>query len=572
MNFFKKALSLLNKNEKIFLVFFLILSIITSFLEIIGIGLIIPIIYSIVDKKLLAENEIIIFVNNYLNLEPNQILYLIISSFVFVVFTKALLLTYQGYLQLNYFSKIHIRLFNDYFKKYLTSSWTFFMNTNTATLMRNFHSGISDYSGKLLSYFVVFFSEIILILVLVIFLLFLYPKISLIAFSILITIGLIVQRLTKKYNYRLGAIRQKYTALINKQIIQSFRITKLLKIMGKEKKFTDVFDELVTYETRSKHIQLFVERLPRIWIEFVFLCIIIISVIFFIKMGNEYEELLILLVTFSLVGFRLLPSLNKLLLCIQHIRYSAVTVDILVDEAKKLSRNSLKNFDNSKKLEIDDYKIELKDISFKYENSKDFLFKNLNMSIEKNSSIAIIGKSGVGKSTLVDIIIGVLEPIKGKIFIGKEDIKTIKNSWIKNIGYVPQDTYILDESLKKNIALGDDNNEIDEIKIREIITLLELESLVNRSSLGLDVILGDNGAKLSGGQKQRIGIARALYLNPKILILDESTSSLDLDTEKKILSIIQKLKNKMTIIIISHRDTVINFCENVVKLNFVNEK
>ena len=417
-----------------------------------------------------------------------------------------------------------------------------------------------------------FFSELILILVLIIFLLFLYPKISLVAFFILITIGLIVQRLTKKYNYRLGVIRQKYSALINKQIIQSFRITKLLKIMGKEKKFTDVFDELVTYETRSKHIQLFIERLPRIWIEFVFLSIIIISVIFFIKMGNEYGELFILLITFSLVGFRLLPSLNKLLLCIQNIRYSSVAVDILVEEAEKLSRNSLKNFDNYKTLKIDDYKIELKDISFKYENSKNFLFKDLNMLIEKNSSIAIIGKSGVGKSTLVDIIIGVLEPIKGKIFIGKEDIKTIKNSWIKNIGYVPQDTYILDESLKNNIALGDENNEIDEIKIREIITLLELEDLVNRSSLGLDVILGDNGAKLSGGQKQRIGIARALYLNPKILILDESTSSLDLDTEKKILSIIQKLKNKMTIIIISHRDTVINFCENVVKLNLMNEK
>ena len=170
-------------------------------------------------------------------------------------------------------------------------------------------------------------------------------------------------------------------------------------------------------------------------------------------------------------------------------------------------------------------------------------------------------------------MMGLIEPSRGQILIGNNKIEDIKGSWLKCIGYVPQETYILDDTLKANIALGVDKDKIDNAKIDEIVSLLELDKIVERSDFNSELVLGDNGVKLSGGQKQRIGIGRALYTNPKVLVLDEATSFLDLDTEKKIISIFEKLKNKITIVCITHRKSAATFCEEILDLNnLTNEK
>ena len=210
------------------------------------------------------------------------------------------------------------------------------------------------------------------------------------------------------------------------------------------------------------------------------------------------------------------------------LRYSSPQFNILLDEYENFKRIS--NFKKKEQIDkkIDDHTISLQNVSFQYEGSNEYIFRNFNLNINKNSSVAVMGKSGVGKSTLGDLMMGLIEPSSGNILIGSNKIQDVKDSWLKYIGYVPQETYILDDTLKANIALGVDNDKIDKSKIEEIISLLELDKIVERTELNSELILGENGVKLSGGQKQRIGLGRALYTNPKVLILDEATSLLDL--------------------------------------------
>ncbi len=568
MNFLKTVSQFLISNEKKYIIYLFILSLITSFLELAGIGMIVPLLYTFLDKEALVQNEYIILLRNHFSLDNyNELVIFIVIIFILVILLKSLIFTLHGYLQLKYFSNIHIRIVKEFYRNYIYSPWSLIMHTNTAVLLRNFQQGINDYTGKILSYLVAFFSEIILIIVFSVFLFVLYPIVSLSVFLFLAIITFISQRITKTLNYKLGAVRQKFNVMINKIIIQSFRVPKLLKIMGKEEKFIEIFENAVSTDTKSKYLQQFMEKLPKIWIEFIFAIIIICSLYIFISLGNEYNQLLNLLIIFGLVASKLLPSINKLLLIIQNIRYTASSVSILKKETEKFNYGISKILNKNKIQNITNYEINLNNVNFKYKNSEKIIFNNLNLSIKENTSLAIIGKSGVGKSTLGDLIIGVLKPNSGSVLVGDKDINDILETWLSYIGYVPQETYIFDDTLKKNIALGVDEDKVDEMKIKEIINILELETLTKRSKDGINLVLGDNGVKLSGGQKQRIGIARALYINPKVLILDESTSFLDIETEKKILTLLSNLKKQMTIIFITHRETAKNFCDDLIDLN-----
>ena len=209
--------------------------------------------------------------------------------------------------------------------------------------------------------------------------------------------------------------------------------------------------------------------------------------------------------------------------------------------------------------------IRIKDLTFAY-NSENIL-EDINLEIKKNSVVGIIGKSGVGKSTLIDLLIGLYIPNKGKIFIDDNDLSQTTSSWRNLIGYVPQNIYLLDDTLKKNVALGITDNLIDDDKVRLALKLSQLDGFVeDKLEKGINTIIGERGINLSGGQKQRIGIARALYKNPDIIILDEATSSLDLDTEKKLIDTIQDIKSGKTIVIISHRASTLKICDKIYEI------
>ena len=261
----------------------------------------------------------------------------------------------------------------------------------------------------------------------------------------------------------------------------------------------------------------------------------------------------------------MLPSSNKILLSLQKIKYSKSAIELIYEE--------IKNDYNEKLAEKTDLsfnfkKLSLKNLSFKYESANKFLFKDISLDISKGKIYGITGLTGSGKTTLADIIMCLNNKVDGKILLNDSlNLNEYKNSWQKLIGYVPQNIYLLDDTIKNNIAFGEFSNDIDEATLLKSIKLAKLEKLINNLEKGYDTNIGENGSKLSGGQIQRVGIARALYANPQVLILDEITSSLDVNTEEEIIDVIKNLKGEKTIILITHRLNMLKICDDVFELN-----
>jgi ABC-type multidrug transport system fused ATPase/permease subunit len=275
-----------------------------------------------------------------------------------------------------------------------------------------------------------------------------------------------------------------------------------------------------------------------------------------ILQGKQLNVIVPILGVFISAAFRMLPSLNRIMSSTQNIKYTQPVINLIYDELEnlnnftKITNNNILPFNNE---------IILSNIKFYYNNNKKTILDNISFNIKKGQSIGIIGQSGAGKSTIVDIILGLLNITKGSVLVDGIDISTSITSWQNNIGYVPQNIYLIDDSIIKNIAFGIEDEDINIERVNHTIELAQLSEFIDSLELGINSIVGDRGSKLSGGQKQRIGIARALYRNPQILILDEATSALDNETEHDFMKAINNLKGSITTIIIAHRlSTVAN--------------
>ena len=265
-------------------------------------------------------------------------------------------------------------------------------------------------------------------------------------------------------------------------------------------------------------------------------------------------------------AFRLMPSITKIMNCIQSIKWGEAVIKSIHDEIYQIDKKSIIESRNEKI--IFKKSIELKDINFNYNNSNKNILSGVNLNIKFGDSVGILGFSGSGKTTLINIILGLLKSTTGKILIDGKDINTGLQSWQSHIGYVSQSVYLTDDTLKKNIAFGSMKDEdIDPNKIKKALKDSQLEKLVLSLNNGLDTKLGEFGERISGGERQRIGIARALYNDPKLLILDESTNSLDSQTEEKILEDVISLNKSMTIIMIAHRLSTLSKCNRILKLS-----
>jgi len=290
---------------------------------------------------------------------------------------------------------------------------------------------------------------------------------------------------------------------------------------------------------------------------------LILSMLFLEK---ELLYIVPLLGLFAAAAFRIMPSLARIMNSIQTIIFYRPTVDSIYKEFdQESSQNDINEISPKKFFFTRD--IDLKNINFKYSESGPFILRNINLNIKSGTTIGLIGESGIGKTTLINIILGLIQPTDGSIHAdGINIFENIKN-WQSQIGYVPQDIYLSDDTIRKNIAFGLPEEKIDDIAINKAVTNAKLDSLVNNLSNGLDTKIGEFGDRISGGQRQRIAIARALYTNPKVFILDECTNSLDSKTEKQIIDEVNSLKGKKTIIMIAHRLSTLENCDRIYKVD-----
>jgi len=383
-----------------------------------------------------------------------------------------------------------------------------------------------------------------------------------ILFSILFFLG-------KKKLSNLGVERQKFGFINLKFINETFGGIKELKVSTNEEKIVNDFNINTIKIQKINYLFGFINQVPKLALE-----LFLISVIFiiFLTLKNLNYSLNEMILYFGILGavlIRILPGVNRLLVSSFSLNFYKASVDVISNEIlnEKLSNNLIEQItDPEDKLSFEK-NIELKNLSFKYPNREEQIFNEINLKIHKGEMVGIIGKTGTGKSTLVDIIIGLLKPTSGSITVDGKKIEKNLKGWMNKIGYVSQNVFLNDDSIKKNIAFyyKDENISLD--KINKSIKESQLEDFINNSNLGLDLNVGDKGLNISGGQRQRVGIARSLYKNSEILIFDEPTSSLDRKTEESFLKVINALKSKKTIIIISHKETILTNCDSIYNIS-----
>jgi len=565
----KKINLILDKKLKKTLFYFFIVTTLISILEILSIGLMIPLISAILDENFLSNNiRNINFFSQYSN---SQIIIFLLILIVFIYFFKALSLLFFSWLQFSYVAKLEATLCKKLYTNYLNKSYNFFTKINSSELIRNITKEVHIFSNLIIFNGLNFLLEILIVMFISIFLFIFNPKVTFLLLTLCVLISLCLIKLFKKKISKWSKERQLHEKMKIQHIQQGIGGIKEIKIFGNEKKFIEYYDKHnQRYAVIDKYFNV-VSQSPRIILEFFAILFFCTVIIFTYLSGINNSEILIMLAVFAAAAFRLLPSFNRLNVSVTNIRFGIPSIDILYDEkiheTKILPKQTDKNLNNIKdKINKFESSIKVKNLSFGY--NEDYILENINLEIKKNTIIGIIGTSGSGKSTLVDLLIGLHKPKKGSILIDNKNITLFDQSWKNLIGYVPQNIYLLDDTLEKNIAFGVSEPLIDNDRVINALKLAELYDFVkNNLSEGIHTNIGEGGIKLSGGQRQRIGIARALYKDPKVIFFDEFTSSLDLKTEEKILNTINYFRKNKTIIIISHRESSLKVCDHIFEMN-----
>lgn len=565
----KKINQILDKKlKKMLFVFFLVITVI-SFLEILSISLIIPLITVILNENAIKDylQNNFIFFNEYTS---SQIIIYLFSLMAIVYLLKAIALAFFSWLQFSFVARLEATLCKKLYNSYLNKSYKFFTEINSSELIRNITTEVHRFSNAIIFNGLNLFLEILVVVFISSFLLFFNPIVTFQLIILCFLISFIFIKLTKNQLMDWSKERQKHAKMKIQHIQQGIGGIKEIKILGNEKNFVDYYDKHnQRYATIDKYFNMITQS-SKIFLEFFAVLFFCLIVVYAHLSGVNNSEILIMVGVFAAAAFRLLPSFNRLNISISNIRYGITSIDILYNEKNNLSSLIDNSFKDTQELSFNkknifNLSIKVENLNFGYDNTN--VLENINLEIAKNSIIGIVGSSGSGKSTFVDLLLGLHKSRSGQINVDGVDIFSLNQQWRDCIGYVPQNIYLLDDTLKNNVAFGLNENQIDNKKIIQALKLSQLDELVkNNLKNGIDTNIGEGGIRLSGGQRQRIGIARALYKNPKLIIFDESTSSLDLKTEEKIIETIRLIRHEKTFIIISHRMSTLNACDIVYEI------
>jgi ABC-type multidrug transport system fused ATPase/permease subunit len=456
------------------------------------------------------------------------------------------------------------------FDNYLELSWEEHLKKNSADIIRNIQNEVQKITITI-NAFLELLTEILVFIIILFFLILWNPKIVMfliVLFGIICFLFLFLFK--KKINHWAAQIQENESAFF-KNIRESIGSIKEIKILDKKNMFIDELNSRIKKAQESRLRFETIQQSPRFFLEFTSVLSISLLTIYFLIQDYEMNEVLVNLGLIAIALFRIMPSTNRIVKNINDIRFGMNSVRIIEKENDLFIKNGLfiKKDENDKENIRFDNKIELKNIEFSYDESKKKIFNNLNIEIKKNTIIGIVGSSGSGKTTFIDILVGLILNRKGSLKVdGKEiDEKNVK-SYQKNFGYIPQNFYLFDNSVRQNIVINQHNsktsNEMEDKIILEILENLKLNKIL--SEKGLDTQVGENAIRLSGGQRQRLGIARILFHNKEILLLDEATNALDKQTEEEIFDFIYAMRNKKTIIISTHNIGMLKRCDAIYEI------
>ena len=548
--------------KKSYVTFLIFLMLISSLLDILSLGLVVPYISTIFDINEMNTNFYFIDLKNY---RSDQIIFYLTIVLILLFFFKTLLSIFTRWLISLFAYKQFAILQTKLMAAYQKMNYQEYIQRSSSEYIRNIRELCGecmtniDSSLRVLSEFIIFIAIIIFLGLI---------NFQILLFLVLATlpIFLIYEKVLKPININLGKIKITSLKQIYKSIDSGVKGLKEIRVLAKQNFFLDKISYYANKVYKTQKIAVLIIDSPRYVFEFFIISSSLIVFFFLTKKSSDFTAYLPSLGVFLLATLRLLPTLASITSNLSRIGYGQFAVQKVYDDLAKYSHSSENYFKQDKILEKNFLSLEMKNVSFNYKNSKLEVFNNINFSLVKNDCIGIVGESGSGKTTFIDMLLGLLQPSKGEIYLNNTRQENFSSSVIDKIAYLPQEPIILDEKIKTNISLETNEKLIDQNKIEEALERSSLKKVIANLSDKENTIIGDGGVRLSGGQNKRLALARSFYHGKNIVIMDEATSSLDIKTENYIAEQIKELKGKLTIIIISHQNNILKYCDKIYKI------
>ena len=565
----KKLNVLLDKKQKRTMLFMVLMMIFGAVLEACSVSMVIPVVGVVIDENSIQKYEIVRNIYNALHMQSiTQFALLMMTALILIFIIKNIYLYWQLKLMYRFVYTNQFRTSERMMKNYLRKGYEFYLNADTAVIQRNITSDVNNMYALILSLLQLISEVIVFVVLLGVMVASDWKMTVIIALPLLATL-FIIKKVVKPIMNKAGKENQDFYSGLFKWISQTVQGIKEVKIAGKEQYFTEEYIKCGRGYVNAVQKYTLYNSIPRLLIETVCIASLVGYMMILVSQGESVKEVTAVLSAFVVAAVRMMPCANRInnqltSMAFYQPFFMGVS-DNLQDEIS--GKNTDMSFAEVAKEKLPVKKsIELRDITYHYPNAEPLIFDHANMEIPVGAAVGIVGASGAGKTTVVDILLGLLDIQTGGVYADGVSIKENYRSWLKNVGYIPQMIFMLDDTIRKNVAFGIVGEEIDEERLWEVLKEAQLDEFVKSLPEGADTSIGERGIRISGGQRQRIGIARALYYDPEVLILDEATSALDNDTEAAIMDSINSLHGRKTLIIIAHRLQTIEKCDMIYRV------
>lgn len=562
----KKYRQVMNKGQKLRIAIIIMMMLIGGVLETMSVSLVLPLVTAIMQPDFINTNKYAKIACKIFDLHStNTFMIIVIVGLIIMYIAKNVFIYLQYYTQTRFVCNNRFALQQRLVQSYITRPYEYFLNVNSTEVMRVISGDVSAAFG-LLSTLMELFTELVISLALISTIIIVDPLIASMVGVILILLMSFLGGVMKPAFGRAGRKYQESTSITSMWLMQALHGIKEVKVAAKERFFAEQYGKSgkIAIDCEKKNTVLM--HVPRLTIESVTVSAMLGIIAVLLLRGKDVADLVPQLSAFAMAAVRLLPSVNRISTAYNSISYQEPMLDKMIENLRDVSEwEETEPYKSSDSISFNDC-IELRDITYRYPKTETPVLEHASLVIPIGKSIGIVGASGAGKTTAVDILLGLLKPETGAVLVDGTDIEQDYRGWLSHLSYIPQTIYMLDDSIRANVAFGFDVNKVDDRQVWEALREAQMEEYVKSLPDGLDTSIGERGVRLSGGQRQRIGIARALYTNPELIILDEATSALDSETEAAIMDAINALHGRKTLVIIAHRLSTIEECDMVYRV------